>query len=119
LTILLADDEESLREAIAEYLRGIGHRVLVSQSAHDALELARSEAGRIDVLVTDVIMPGLRGPNLAKEIQALHPEIHVIYISGYAQNLPEAQVPRGATFLQKPFRFASLGEQLKLLPRRV
>jgi two-component system, cell cycle sensor histidine kinase and response regulator CckA len=83
------------------------------------LELARSEAGRIDVLVTDVIMPGLRGPNLAKEIQALRPEMHIIYISGYAQNLPEAQVPRGATtFLQKPFRFASLGEQLKLVPRR-
>ncbi|HTZ47989.1 MAG TPA: PAS domain S-box protein, partial [Verrucomicrobiae bacterium] len=118
LTILLADDEGSLREAIAEYLRGAGHRVLESRSAHDALELARSEAGRIDVLVTDVIMPGLRGPHLAKEVQALRPEMHVIYISGYAQNLPEAQVPRGATFLQKPFRFASLGEQLKLVPRR-
>jgi PAS domain S-box-containing protein len=80
LTILLADDEPSLRAAMAEYLRGVGHRVLESQSAHDALELARSDEGTIDVLVTDVIMPGLRGPNLAKEIQALHPNIHIIYM---------------------------------------
>jgi PAS domain S-box-containing protein len=118
LTILLADDEPSLRAAIAEYLRGAGHCVLESQSAHDALELARNEAGPIDVLLTDVVMPGLRGPMLAKEILALRPEVQIIYISGYAQNLGEAQIPRGAAFLQKPFRLASLGEQLKLLPRR-
>lgn len=63
-------------------------------------------------------MPGARGTNLAKEVLALRPEIQIVYISGYAQSLGEAQIPRGATFLQKPFRLASLGEQLKLLPRR-
>jgi two-component system cell cycle sensor histidine kinase/response regulator CckA len=92
--------------------------VLESQSAHETLELARNEAGPIDVPLTDVVMPGLRGTNLAKEVLALRPEIQIIYISGYAQNLNETQIPRGAAFLQKPFRLASLGEQLKLLPRR-
>lgn len=82
LTILLADDESSLRAAIAEYLRGAGHRVLESQSTHDALELARNEAGTIDVLLTDIVMPGLRGTSLAKEVLALRPEIQIIYISG-------------------------------------
>jgi len=119
LTILLADDEPSLRGAIAEYLRGTGHRVLESQSAHDAVELARSHGGSIDVLLTDVVMPGLRGTELAQQVQELCPDVQVVYISGYAQGLPEAQVPKGAAFLQKPFRLASLGEQLKLIPRKV
>ncbi|MGB9469363.1 MAG: ATP-binding protein, partial [Candidatus Acidiferrum sp.] len=87
LTILLADDEPSLRAAIAEYLRGAGHRVLESQSAHDALELARCEAGAIDVLLTDVVMPGLRGTELAREVQELRPDVHVIsLLSGYKPN---------------------------------
>ncbi len=119
LTILLADDEPSLRAAIAEYLRGAGHHVLESQSAYDALELARSHSKSIDVLLTDIVMPGLRGTELANRVQELRPDVHVIYISGYAQSLPEAKIPKGATFLQKPFRLASLAEQLKLVPRKV
>ncbi len=119
LTILLADDEPSLRAAVAEYLRAAGHRILESQSAHDALELARSHSGPIDVLLTDVVMPGLRGTDLAHQVQVLRPDIHVIFISGYAQSLPEAQIPKGAAFLQKPFRLASLAEQLKIVPRKV
>jgi PAS domain S-box-containing protein len=119
LTILLADDEPSLRAAIAEYLRGAGHRVLESQSAGDAVELARNHRGCIDVLLTDIVMPGLRGTELAQQVQQVCPDVHVIYISGYAQSLPEAQIPRGSMFLQKPFRLAYLGEQLKLVPRKV
>jgi two-component system, cell cycle sensor histidine kinase and response regulator CckA len=119
LTILLADDEPSLRAAVAEYLRGTGYRVLESQSAHDAVELARTHSASIEVLLTDVVMPGLRGTELAQQVQELCPDVQVIYISGYAQGLPEAQVPKGAAFLQKPFRLASLGEQLKLMPRKV
>lgn len=119
LTILLADDEPSLRAAIAEYLRGAGHYVLESQSAYDALELARSESRAIDVLLTDIVMPGLRGTELANRVQELRPDVHVIYISGYAQSLPEAKIPKGATFLQKPFPLASLAEQLKLVSRKV
>jgi two-component system, cell cycle sensor histidine kinase and response regulator CckA len=119
LTILLAEDETVLRASVAEYLRGKGHEVLESESAFAALETARSHAGSIDVLLTDVLMPELRGPELAKRVQELRPEVHVIYVSGYAQGLPEAQVPPGSVFLQKPFRLASLGEELKLVPRKV
>lgn len=118
LSILIADDEPSLRAALAEYLRGAGHRVLEAHSAHEALELARSRSGPIDVLLTDVVMPGLRGNELAQQVAELCPEIRVIFISGYAQGLPEAQIPPGAAFLQKPFRFASLAEQLKLVTRK-
>jgi two-component system cell cycle sensor histidine kinase/response regulator CckA len=118
LRVLLADDEPPLREAIAEYLRGNGHIVLESHSPHDALELARSYNGGIDVLLTDIVMPGLRGTELARKVEELHPGVRTIYMSGYAQGLPEAQIPPGAAFLQKPFRFASLAEQLKLVARK-
>lgn len=118
LTVLLADDEPSLRAAIAEYLRSAGHHVLESQSSDDALELARTHCGSIDLLITDIVMPGLRGTELAERVMECCPDVHVIYISGYAQHLPEAEVPPGAAFLQKPFRFASLTEQLKLVPRK-
>ena len=93
--------------------------MLESHSPHDALEIARGRAAGIDVLLTDVVMPGLRGTELARMVEELHPEVHVIYMSGYAQSLPEAQIPQGAVFLQKPFRFAALAEQLKLVTRKV
>jgi two-component system, cell cycle sensor histidine kinase and response regulator CckA len=105
-----------LREAIAEYLRGAGHRVLESHSPGDAQKLARQTA--IDVLLTDVVMPGIRGTELARQVTEFHPGAHVIYMSGFAQNVPEAQIPSGAVFLQKPFRFAALAEQLKLVARK-
>lgn len=71
------------------------------------------------MLLTDVVMPGLRGTELARQVEALHPEVQVIYMSGYAQSFSEAQIPAGAAFLQKPFRFAALAEQLKLVTRKV
>ena len=117
LTILLVDDEASLCMAIAEFLRDAGHHVLDSVSPADALEIARHTQS-IDVLLTDMVMPGLRGTQLANEIQKLHPETHVIFMSGYAQGLPEVAIPPGAKFLQKPFRFSYLLEQLTLVRRR-
>jgi len=118
LTILLVDDEVALCLAVAEYLRSIGHQVLESQSALDALELARHHSGSIDILLTDVVMPGLRGPELARQVQDLQPDLQVIYMSGYAEGGIDQQIPPEAAFLQKPFRFATLVEQLKLLPRK-
>lgn len=103
LTILLADDEPSLRAAIAEYLRGAGHYVLESQSAYDALELARSESRAIDVLLTDIVMPGLRGTELANRVQELRPDVHVIYISGYAQACRKQRSQREQHFCRSHF----------------
>jgi two-component system, cell cycle sensor histidine kinase and response regulator CckA len=118
LTVLISDDEPALRAAVVEYLRGAGHQVLESNSSHEALELARSHSGPIDVLITDVVMPRLRGSELAQQVAEFRLGVHVIFMSGYAQSLPEAQIPTGAAFLQKPFRFASLGEQHKLVARK-
>ena len=56
---------------------------------------------------------------MAHQVQKLYPDVHVIYSSGYAQGLPEAQVLKDGPFLQKPFRLVSVAEQLKLVPRKV
>ena len=77
------------------------------------MELARTYSGCIDVLLTDVVMPGLRGTELAQQVQKLCPDVRVIYISGYAQGLPEAQTPKGAAFLQKPFTLQNLSRKVR------
>jgi CheY-like chemotaxis protein len=118
-TILVADDEPALRLAIVEILRASGYKVLEADSSTEALEIARQHHAHLDILLTDIVMPGLRGPELARRVAKVHPEVQIVYMSGYAEGLPEAQLPANATFLQKPFRFATLLRQLKLVRRRV
>jgi two-component system, cell cycle sensor histidine kinase and response regulator CckA len=80
-----------------------------------ALEIAQQHTGKIDVLLTDIVMPGLRGTDLSSRIVSIHPDIRIVYMSGYAEGFGEADLPPNAAFLQKPFRFATLLEQLKLV----
>lgn len=112
-TVLLVDDESALVHAIGEFLRNSGYVVLDALSPQEALQIAKEHPGRIDILVTDVIMPGLRGPELHRQVLSLHSEIQVLFMSGYAEGLPEMQLPSGARFLQKPFRFSALLESLR------
>jgi two-component system cell cycle sensor histidine kinase/response regulator CckA len=93
--------------------------VLDSHSSLEALEIARRYKEHLDVLVTDVVMPGIRGTDLRRRVSELHPGIRVIYMSGYAPGFLDEPIPAVASFPQKPFRFASLIEQLKLVPRKV
>jgi two-component system cell cycle sensor histidine kinase/response regulator CckA len=118
ITVLVADDEAALRNTIVEILRSSGYNVLESQTAEDALEIARQNAGKVDILLTDIVMPGLRGPELARRVQNIQPDVKVVFMSGYAEGLPEAELPPNSAFLQKPFRFATLLEQLKLIRRK-
>jgi two-component system cell cycle sensor histidine kinase/response regulator CckA len=117
-TVLIVDDQAALRHAIVEILRTTGYKVLEAESSTEALEIARQQAGKIDILLTDIVMPGLRGPELARLVAKAHPEVQVVYMSGYAEGFPEAQLPANSMFLQKPFRFAALLEQLRLVRRR-
>jgi two-component system cell cycle sensor histidine kinase/response regulator CckA len=100
--VTYVDDQVALRLAIAEYLRSTGHQVVESQSALDALELARLHSARSTFSVTDIVMPEIRGPELARQVQELHPK------SGYAEGGMDQAIPPEAAFLQKPFRFATL-----------
>jgi two-component system cell cycle sensor histidine kinase/response regulator CckA len=117
-TILIADDQAALRHAVVEILRTTGYKVLEAESSTEALEMARQHPGKIDVLLTDIVMPGMRGQELARRVAKVHPEVQVVYMSGYAEGFPEAQLPENSVFLQKPFRFATLLEQLRLVRNR-
>ncbi|HYX22761.1 MAG TPA: ATP-binding protein, partial [Thermoanaerobaculia bacterium] len=103
--VLLVEDETNIREPAVEILEGRGYRVLAARDAAQALALAREHPGPIHILVTDVIMPGLSGSQLAAQLSALRPEMRVLYISGY----PEDSIAHHGVldpeqhFLQKPF----------------
>ena len=113
-TILLADDEAALRHAVAEILRQTGYTVFEADTALDALAVAECHAGEIDVLLTDIVMPGRRGTDLATQVRTLRPDIKVIYMSGYAEGISETQLLDNTQYLQKPFRFATLLNMLRL-----
>src|SRR5262249_981401 len=108
ITIWVADDEIALRQAVVEILRSSGYTVFEAQTALEAAEIAEKRIDKLDVLLTDVVMPGVRGPDLARRVSARHPGVHVLYMSVYAEGLPETQLPPNSAFLQKSFPFATL-----------
>ena len=115
-TILLAEDQESLRILIKTFLAGRGYRVLAANSGVEALSLADSYAGAIHMLVTDVVMPDIRGTELADRLLMQRPKIDLLYMSGYPD---EGLSDLSAAFLQKPFGMLDLGAKIRsILDRR-
>lgn len=114
-TVLLVEDEEVVRAVIAEILEGAGYTVLPAANGREAFELAGTFAGRIDVLLTDWIMPEMGGPEIAERLREERPELRVVFMSGYAE--AEAvldQLERGgAAFLPKPFSAADLARLMR------
>ena len=85
-TILLVEDEQGVRDLTAKMLKLLGYTVLTAGSAAEALAMAKAHAGPIDLLLTDVVMPNMGGPQLAGELRRGRPEIKVIFVSGYTEN---------------------------------
>jgi signal transduction histidine kinase len=113
-TILLAEDEEAVRELAAEFLKASGYKVLVARDGLDALEIAEQHRGSIHVLVTDVVMPRLRGTELARKLKRCHPELMIVYMSGYLEHdSQDGSYEAGAAFLQKPFTRESLLQKIR------
>jgi hypothetical protein len=104
-TILVVDDEEGLREVTRRILTRNGYTVLTASGGAQALELATSFEGTIDLLLTDVVMPHMQGPTVAKGIKKLVPSIRVLFMSGHAQPVLEAESVIGTEFqlVEKPF----------------
>lgn len=102
--ILLVEDESIVREVTREVLKHAGYTVLDSSGATEALHLACQHPGRIDVLLTDVVMPGMNGADLACRLQSMQPDLITIFMSGYAQNEVAQTISRTAAIhIQKPF----------------
>jgi two-component system, cell cycle sensor histidine kinase and response regulator CckA len=111
--ILLVEDEEPLRELIVRVVADMGCTVIEAPTAEDAIRIAR-ERGDLDVLLTDVVMPKMNGVELSRKIVELHPEIKVLYMSGYTDEAlsNQGQMQARAAFLQKPFTPADLRAKL-------
>jgi signal transduction histidine kinase len=112
-TVLLAEDEEAVRELASEFLRSSGYHVIVGKDGLDALELAEQHMAPIDILVTDVVMPRMRGPELAQRLKRAHPAMKVVYMSGYLEHESEEPFIADAEQLQKPFSRETLLQKLR------
>jgi two-component system, cell cycle sensor histidine kinase and response regulator CckA len=102
--VLLVEDDEQVRRLMATVLRRAGYTVLVAAGPRQALELARNHAGKIDLLLTDLVMPHMNGRKLAETITAERPTTAVMYVSGYTENtvVHFGEVDQGVNFLSKP-----------------
>jgi len=109
-TVLVVDDERGVRDVVERILLRRGHMVLVAGGGDEALRIAQQHPGEIDVLLTDVIMPGLTGPDLALALRDLRPAMRVVYMSGYAgTDLAERiTMDRDVELVSKPFTEAQL-----------
>ncbi|MFZ5893049.1 MAG: ATP-binding protein [Myxococcota bacterium] len=104
-TVLVCDDDDGVRQLIADVLALRAYHVLTAKDGRDAIELARQHRGRIDLLVSDVVMPGMSGVDLAKALRELDPCLRVLFVSGYSDDPTQLSNPLAAHthFLSKPF----------------
>jgi PAS domain S-box-containing protein len=114
-TILLVEDEEAIRELTRVILAGQGYNVVVAESTTHAEQLSARYSGEIDLLLTDVVMPGTGGRELARRITGRHPRIRVLYTSGYSDNVitQSGVLDPGVAFLQKPFTPRGLAAKVR------
>jgi hypothetical protein len=113
-TVLVVEDEAQVRFITVSMLKARGYRVLEAATCQDALNLATTE-DTIDLMVTDVVMPELSGPELATRIRTVHPTIRVLLVSGYSADAVARHGVDGAapSFLQKPFTGSALGKKVR------
>jgi DNA-binding response OmpR family regulator len=114
-TVLLVEDEEAVRELVRTILSGQGYEVIIARDPQHAEEVASEFSGEIHLLLTDVVMPGTSGRELAARIMAKRPKIRVLYMSGYTENVVTSGglLQEGLSFLQKPFSPAVLARRIR------
>jgi two-component system cell cycle sensor histidine kinase/response regulator CckA len=113
-TVLLVEDEESVRQLVAETLTSRGYKVLQAQNGEQALKLAAS-VGDIHLMITDVVMPGMSGRELARELATTRPQTRVLFLSGYTEDavLHQGVLEPDTAFLQKPFTLQHLAKKVR------
>jgi len=116
-TILVVEDEEVVRELICAVLRESGYDVLSAGSASEGLKFGRDQENQIDLLVTDIVMPDMHGPELARELAPLRPDMKVLFVSGYSESdiSDQGVLEPGLVVLQKPFTQEGLSRKVREL----
>lgn len=114
-TILVVEDEAFVREAACDILENEGYRVLRARNATDAQVAFRQQKGGVQLLLSDVVLPGQNGPALAKDLRIAHPQLKAIFISGYPMNTVTRYglAVDQLAYLQKPFSAESLLEKVR------
>jgi PAS domain S-box-containing protein len=114
-TILLAEDEDGVRTVLSEMLRKLGYVVLAAPGGAEAERIADSSSARIAMLVTDVVMPGMSGRELADRLRTSRPDLRVLFVSGYAEGgiVSEGEIEPGTAFLHKPFHQDDLARKVR------
>ena len=114
-TILLAEDDDSARKLVRSILQDYGYRILEAQDGEEAVRLFEQHEGPIHLLLTDVVMPGMNGRELAGRLQPLKPEMKVLFMSGYTDNaiVQHGVLEPGMSFIQKPFTPKDLASEVR------
>jgi len=113
--ILLVEDEESVRQLVRDTLSSKGYRVLEADCGEAGLATAEKHDGKIDLVITDVMMPGMNGRDMVKELSQVRPDIKVLYLSGYTEDaiVSDGSIESGTAFLQKPFSLQNLSKKVR------
>jgi CheY-like chemotaxis protein len=114
-TILLVEDEESVRQLVRDTLVAKGYQVLEAEGGEAGLELSAAHTGKIDLVITDVVMPGIGGRELVKQLSNSRPDTKVLYLSGYTEDaiVSDGSIESGTAFLQKPFSLQHLSRKVR------
>ena len=115
-TVLIVEDDAPIRRAIARELRSLGYQVLEAAEGHEACRRAEEHVERIDLVICDVMMPGMLGPEVAERLRAIHVEARVLFVSGYSvDELVRLGVdPSAANVLKKPFSPVELAQRVRV-----
>jgi PAS domain S-box-containing protein len=116
-TVLLVEDEDAVRGLLRQFLTGQGYRVLEASAGEEAVKLVEKEEAPIDLMLSDIVMPGMSGTELAEKLGQMQPSVRVLLMSGYTERL-EGFVDRGTgkggvNFLQKPFSMEALARKVR------
>ena len=113
-TIMVVDDEPEIRKLVSAMVSQFGFNTLTADSGEHALKMYKNLNGPLEMLITDVIAPGMSGPMLADKLSALQPDLKVLYISGYDNThvVQKYVVERGHVLLAKPFTMEELREKM-------
>ena len=119
-TILAVDDDRAIRSLIVDTLEPMGYKVIVVASGQEALEICLTKKEKIDLLLTDIVMPGMSGRKLTNKLQEVRPDLKVLLMSGYPADIvgPISQLEPDMNFISKPFEPVVLSQKINQILKK-